>query len=211
MDEGWDLMLNALAGAKEAGVEVAVARAYRMLGTAASVLVEYERGEAWLREGIAYAERVERWNDRHYMAAHLAHVLWATGRWTEADAVARRALADGRGGITTRLTALHVLGYVALGRGMLGEAAASLEEAYELAAGMRELQRISPAMWGLAETALASGDARQAARHVATGLEASEAVGDAAYVYPYLVTGVRAHLESGDPLAPAASSTGRRC
>ncbi len=36
--------------------------------------------------------------------------------------------------------------------------------------------------------------------HVATGLEASEAVGDAAYVYPYLVTGVRAHLELGDPL-----------
>jgi len=199
MDEGWALMLGAVAGARDAGDEPAVARAYRMLGSCASVLVEYERGEAWLREGIEYAERVERWNDRHYMAAHLAHVLWATGRWTEADAVARRALADGRGGITTRLTALHVLGYVAVGRGLLAEAAASLGEAYALASGMRELQRISPALWGLAETALANGDPAMAMNHVLAGVAASEAVDDAAYLYPYLVTGVRAYLELGDP------------
>ena len=199
MDEGWELMARAAAGAREAGDEVGLARTYRMLGSSGSVLVEYERGEAWLREGIEYAERVERWNDRHYMAAHLAHVLWATGRWTEADAVARRALADGRGGITTRLTALHVVGYLALGRGLLAEAGAALGEAYELASGMHELQRISPALWGLAETALADGDAEKAAGYVLAGLEASEAVADAAYLYPYLVTGVRAHLALGDP------------
>ena len=199
MDEGWELMVGAVAGAREAGDEAGVARAYRMLGSCASVLVEYERGEAWLREGIEYAERVERWNDRHYMAAHMAHVLWATGRWTEADGVARRALADGRGGITTRLTALHVLGYLALGRGLLAEATSALGEAYELAAGMRELQRISPALWGLAETALADRDPATATTHVLAGLVASEAVGDAAYLYPYLVTGVRAYLELGDP------------
>jgi DNA-binding CsgD family transcriptional regulator len=170
-----------------------------MLGSCASVLVEYERGETWLREGIEYAERVERWNDRHYMAAHLAHVLWATGRWTEADAVARRALADGRGGITTRLTALYVLGYLAFGQGLLGEAMSALGEAHGLALGMRELQRLSPAQWGLAETALADGDAAEAVTHVVAGLDASEAVDDAAYLYPYLVTGVRAYLELGDP------------
>jgi DNA-binding CsgD family transcriptional regulator/tetratricopeptide (TPR) repeat protein len=200
MDDGWELLVSSVANAKEAGDEAGVARAYRMLGSSASVLVEYERGEAWLREGIEYAERVERWNDRHYMAAHLAHVMWATGRWTEAEAIARRALADGRGGITTRLTALHVLGFLALGRGMLGEAATSLEEAYELASGMRELQRISPALWGLAETALAGGDPERAMAHVRSGLEASEFVADAAYLFPFLVTGVRTCLERGDPL-----------
>ena len=36
-------------------------------------------GRALAREGIDYAERVELWNHRHYMAAHLGHVLWATG------------------------------------------------------------------------------------------------------------------------------------
>ena len=42
--------------------------------------------ERWLREGIEYAERVELWNHRHYMAAHLAHV-----------AVGDRPLGRGRG------------------------------------------------------------------------------------------------------------------
>ena len=44
----------------------------------------------WLREGIDEAERHEFWNHRHYMAAHLAHVLWAVGRWAEADRIARQ-------------------------------------------------------------------------------------------------------------------------
>ena len=98
-----------------------------MLGSVASVIVEYERGERWLRDGIDLAERVERWNDRHYLAAHLAHVLWATGRWDDAEAVAEHAKRDGRGGITARITADHVLGYVALGRGELERAETSLE------------------------------------------------------------------------------------
>ena len=63
---------------------------------------------------------------------------------------------------------------------------------------MRELQRISPALWGLAETALANGDAEKAADLVVAAWT-PEAVADAAYLYPYLVTGVRAHLELGDP------------
>jgi DNA-binding CsgD family transcriptional regulator/tetratricopeptide (TPR) repeat protein len=199
MDEGWELMTGAVTAAREGGDEAGVARAYRMLGSCASVLVEYERGETWLHEGIEYAERVERWNDRHYMAAHLAHVLWATGRWAEADAVARRALADGRGGITTRLTALYVLGYLAVGQGRPVDAESAFGEAYELASGMREVQRISPVLWGMAEAALTAGDAATATTHVLAGLDASEAVGDAAYLFPYLVTGVRAFLELGDP------------
>ena len=50
------------------------------------------------------------------MAAHQAHVQWARGDWAAAQQTAEQALADGRGGITTRITALHVLGYLALGR-----------------------------------------------------------------------------------------------
>ena len=110
---GLGVLEDAIATSRAAIGEAEAARGYRMLGTSASVLVEYARAERWLREGIEYAERVELWNDRHYMAAHLAHVLWATGRWDEAAELARQALADGRGGITTRNTALHVLGYVA--------------------------------------------------------------------------------------------------
>jgi DNA-binding CsgD family transcriptional regulator len=135
------------------------------------------------------------------MAAHLAHVEWAVGRWAEAEELARRALADGRGGITTRVTALYVLGYVALGRGELVAAAATLEEARELGSRMRELQRLSPALWGLAEVALARGDAAAAAELAEQARDASAQVDDAAYLFPFLVTGTRAYLALNDPLA----------
>jgi DNA-binding CsgD family transcriptional regulator/tetratricopeptide (TPR) repeat protein len=198
MDEGWDLLAAAVADAKTARREADAARAYRMMGSCASVLVEYDRAEHWLREGIDDAERAELWNDRHYMAAHLAHVFWATGRWAAAEELARHALADGRGGITTRITALHTLGFVALGRGQLGAARTHLDEARRLAEGMGEVQRLSPALWGLAEVALADGDPRAALEPSERALEASEAVDDAAYCFPFAVTGTRARLALGD-------------
>lgn len=201
MDDGWSTLEGSIAGARASGHEAAAARGYRMLGSCASVLVEYERADRWLREGIEYADRLQLWNHRHYMAAHLAHVAWATGRWGEADDIARRALADGRGGLTTRVTALHVLGYVALGRGELDAATDRLEEARAAGQRMHELQRLSPALWGLAEVALAAGDPGHAVELSEEARVASEAVADAAYLAPFLTTGTRACLGAGDPHA----------
>ena len=93
-----------------------------------------------------------------------------------------------------------MLGYVALGRGELAAARSTLEEARELGQRMRELQRLSPALWGLAEVALARGDAGHGRRADRGGLAASAAVDDAAYLFPFLVTGTRAYLALGDPL-----------
>jgi DNA-binding CsgD family transcriptional regulator/tetratricopeptide (TPR) repeat protein len=199
MDEGWQHLHGAIEQANDARAEAEAARSYRMIGSCASVLVEYDRGLHWLREGIAYAERTERFNDRHYMAAHLAHVLWATGDWPAADREASHALADGRGGITTRVTALHVLGYLALGRGEWPIAYQHLGEAHELGAQMRELQRLSPALWGLAEAALHNGRSEEAVAWCEKGYAASAEVHDAAYLFPYVVTGTRAYLALDDP------------
>jgi DNA-binding CsgD family transcriptional regulator/tetratricopeptide (TPR) repeat protein len=193
MDEGWQMLANAIGRARRRGLEAEAARGYRMLGSSASVLVEYDLARQWLVSGIAYAETVERFNDRHYMAAHLAHVDWAEGSWSAADAGASRALADGHG-ITTRITALHVLGYVALGRGQWDIAEAYLSEAAALGAAMGELQRVSPAWWGLASVALLRDDFAAAVEWCERGYAASARVRDAAYLFPYVVTGVRAFL-----------------
>ncbi|WP_426519955.1 helix-turn-helix transcriptional regulator [Diaminobutyricibacter sp. McL0618] len=194
MEEGWRLLEKAITTGQKAGVEAETARAFRMLGSCASVLVEYDRAERWLDQGLEYTERTERWNDHHYLAAHLAHVCWARGDWHRAEHEARRALADGRGGITTRVTALIVLGYLAVGRGDTDEAHAVLEEARAIGEHMNELQRLSPALWGLAELALHEGRAQDAVALCDRALRDSERVGDAAYLFPFLVTGVRAHL-----------------
>lgn len=197
-DEGWPLLEQAVRAAEAQGAEAAAARGYRMIGSSASVLVEYDRARQWLTEGIAYSERVERWNDRHYMTAHLGHVHWATGDWTGADALVRSALRDGDHGLTTRITTLHVLGYLAMGRADLPAARDRLDEARALGEQMRELQRISPALWGLAETALLAGDTTAAVDWCRRGYAASREVDDAAYLFPFVVTGTRAHLLAGD-------------
>ena len=209
MDDGWALIARAAREASALHAEETAARSYRMIASSASVLVEYERAVRWLREGIEYAERAERFNDRHYMSAHLAHVQWATGDWGGATERAEHALADGRGGITTRITALHVLGYIAVGRGEFAAADARLGEALELATQMRELQRVSPALWGLAESALRNGRPVDAIARCESGYAASAAVGDAAYLFPYVVTGTRAHLSVDNPTG--ARDWLRRC
>jgi DNA-binding CsgD family transcriptional regulator len=198
MDEGWQLLEDAIARARGTQQEAEAARGYRMIGSSASELMEYDRAERWLIEGIRYAEQVELWNHRHYMASHLAHVQWATGRWDAAMQTAQHALTDGRGGITTRITAQYVLGFLAMGRTDWSAAYELLREALAQGEQMAELQHLSPPLWGLAEAARCQGDYDTALTLCERGYRASAGVTNAAYLFPYVLTGVRAYLALGD-------------
>ena len=206
MEEGWRLLEDAIVRATGAQQEAEAARGYRMIGSSASALVEYDLAEHWLTEGIGYAEKVELWNHRHYMASHLAHVQWATGQWQVAAQTAQQALADGRGGLTTQITAQFVLGYLAMGRGDWTLATDLLGEAFGHGDRMAVVQRLSPPLWGLAEAARCQGDYDTALIHCERGYQASADITDASYLYPYLLTGVRAHLARGDVDAAQAWS-----
>ncbi|MDP9026889.1 MAG: LuxR C-terminal-related transcriptional regulator [Actinomycetota bacterium] len=199
LDDGWRMLEDAIAEASAPGTdfEVEAARGYRMLGSCASVLVEYDRAEQWIGQGLAVTSATERWNDHHYLRAHLAHVLWATGRFDQAEREARSAQADAHG-ITTEITCLHVLGYLAMGRGEYAEAVIHLERARILGAQMGELQRLTPALWGLAELAVLSGRPRDAVALSEEAFALSDAVTDAAYLFPFVVTGTRARLALRD-------------
>src|SRR5205814_1987838 len=194
MDEGWRLLEKATFHARDTCQEAEAARGYRMIGSSASELMEYDRAEHWLTDGVRYAEDNELWNHRHYMAAHLAHVQWAAGQWNTAAQTAQNALADGRGGITTRITAQYVLGYLAVGRGDWDAAGKLLQEALAAGERMAELQRLSPPLWGLAEAARCRGDLGTTLSLCERGYQASAEVMDAACLFPYLLTGLRAHL-----------------
>jgi DNA-binding CsgD family transcriptional regulator/DNA-binding Lrp family transcriptional regulator len=197
-DEGWSLLEAAIARAKDARFEAQAARGYRMMGSCSSVLVEYERAKAWIAEGLDYTANTECWNDHHYLAAHHAHILWATGDWDGAGPVAARALEDGRGGITTKSTALIVLGYLALGRGENESARKTFNDARRIGEDMNELQRLLPALWGLAELDLLEGQPERSISLCELAYEMAEPIGDAAYIFPFLTTGVRAQLAIHD-------------
>jgi DNA-binding CsgD family transcriptional regulator/tetratricopeptide (TPR) repeat protein len=197
--EGWELASATIRRARAAQLEAEASRAYRIMGATGSEVIDYERGELFFREGIEYTERVERWNDRHYMSAHLGLVLWAVGRWDEGWRLAEQALVDGQPGITTRITALYVLGYIALGRGNWERARELLGGSLELGEPMGEILRTSLSVWGLAETELLAGVPASAITWAERGVADSERVGDAALLFPFLVTGTRAFLAAGDP------------
>ena len=198
MEEGWQLLEDAVTRAHDTQQEAEAARGYRMIGASASELMEYDRAERWLAEGVRYAEGAELWNHRHYMASHLAHVQWATGQWDAATRTAQHALADGRGGITTQITARYVLGFLAMGRGDWKAADTLLREALAQGERMDEAQRLLPSLWGLAEAARCRGDFDTSLVLCDRGYQASADVAGAAYLFPYLLTGLRAHLARGD-------------
>ena len=128
----------------------------------------------------------------------MAHVHWARGRWADAERHARDSLARGRG-VTTRITALVVVGYLELGHGRLDAARETLNMALALAEPMAELQRISPVLWGLAEAELHDGNPLSAVALSERAYAASARVADAAYLFPFVVTGTRAYLASHQP------------
>jgi hypothetical protein len=69
---------------------------------------------------------------------------------------------------------------------------------------MAELQRLSPPLWGLAEAARCQGDHDTALMLCERGFQASADAADAAYVFPYLLTGVRARLAHNEADAAEA-------
>jgi DNA-binding CsgD family transcriptional regulator/tetratricopeptide (TPR) repeat protein len=200
-EEGWPILESTITRASDARLEATAARGYRMLGTSASVLVEYPRARTWLSAGLDYTALTERWNDHHYIAAHGAHVDWATGDWAAAQSTAARVLTDGASGITTRNVAATVLGYLALGRGEHESAREYLDVARRIGDTMHELQRLLPPLWGLAELELLSGSPAHAIELCELAFSLSEPLGDAAYLYPFLTTGTRAYLTVRDSAA----------
>lgn len=194
--EGWKMLERVIELAEGVDYEAEATRARRMLASSASVLVDYRRATTWLDEGLRFTAAIQRWNDHHYLRAHRAHVRWATGA-SGAERDARRALADGRG-ITTEIQGHITLGYVHLSRAEFAEATEQFSRALTLAEPMGELQRISPALWGMAEVALREERYADAIELSDRGLRLSEQVADAAYLFPYLVTATRAHLAGRD-------------
>jgi DNA-binding CsgD family transcriptional regulator len=197
--EGFARGDEAVERARVGGFDDELARTWRVMGATASEVFDYDRAERNMRDGIEFSDRRELGNHLNYMRAHLGLVMWATGRWDEAMAFAEQAQADGRGGVTTQITARYVQGFVLLGRGRLAEAERRLTESLALADRMGEILRISFPMWGLAEAALLGGNPFLAVGLTEQARLTSASVGDVTLFLPCIVTGIRARLAIGEP------------
>jgi DNA-binding CsgD family transcriptional regulator len=151
---------RALALALDGGHEVAAARAYNFLSSAAIWLRRLPLGERYLRAGLEYTG--ERGLDRigSRLLAWRARLELERCRWDEAAETAALLLRLPRLDWRPRMIALVVLGLVRARRGDPGRRSL-LDEAAQLADGRRELQPVAIVGAANAEAAWLEGEPQQ--------------------------------------------------
>jgi DNA-binding CsgD family transcriptional regulator/tetratricopeptide (TPR) repeat protein len=156
--EGIEALERAVRLGKASGEDFEVARALANLGFALCEIRQYERAAPYLEQAISFSEERDLDYAADYARAELAKVRFAQGGWEEADRLAEEALQHRvvSGGI--RLVGLCVRGRVAARRGD-PEAAAFLDEAWELSHDAGDLSVLSSIAAGRAELAWLAGRA----------------------------------------------------
>ena len=180
-------------GAEEAGVT-----AFRDTAVMATRVMDYGRAEASLAEGLAYADSIQQSHCAHIMAALMAETAWAAGRWETAIPAGEQAMAD-RGCMRAPHMARWGLGYVAFGRGEYDRARDLLAAALRFGDESEMIEWRLPPSWGLAETALLTGDPGEAVDRCEAALALCISSGERALLAMFVVTGVRAYLAAGRP------------
>ncbi|HSO30117.1 MAG TPA: LuxR C-terminal-related transcriptional regulator, partial [Candidatus Sulfomarinibacteraceae bacterium] len=198
VDAGLARGLRAARDARDAGFESVGVTAFRNLAAWAARVLDHGTAEAAIREGIRYADAIEQSHCRQQMATTSALLAWAAGRWEDADEIARQELVE-RGCRRGMLGAMDVLGFVAMGRGRVGDAHRWLDESLEGGRRTNEIQMILPPAWGLAELDLVAGLPDRAAARCMEVLELAVDAGERSLLLPYVVTGTRAWLAARQP------------
>jgi DNA-binding CsgD family transcriptional regulator len=192
IDKGIDRMMEVARDARQARLESTGVTSYRMAAAFAMRVMDYERAEIGLREGLRYADEIQQSYCRHVMAATSAHVAWAAGRWDEAIPIAEIEIVE-RGSRRGTLGSRDALGFVSFGRGDVDRARSVLEASLAIGRATDEVDLVLPPLWGLAETALVDGDPENAVAHCETALRLATECGERGLIVPFVVTGVRAY------------------
>ena len=202
VDEGVATIRAVAESARAGGEEEGAVWAYRDATLMAIRGLAFAEAGRFLEQGLDYAEAREHSHCGHIMASATALVAWAEGRWSEAVERGQHALVD-EGSARARSIAQCALGFTAMGRGERRTATAHLEPAAELARRAGWLEVYLPAVWGMAEAALADGDAPAAIRQCEEALTFGRNAGEWALLGPFAVTGVRSYQVAGRPDAAA--------
>jgi DNA-binding CsgD family transcriptional regulator len=188
------------AAASAAGSEDVGVGCYRDETLIAMRMLDFRRAGVGLGEGLRHAESVEQSYSGHWLASAEAVLSWGNGRWDDAVRQGGQAVSD-PGSAGSHAMARWALGYVAAGRGRRAEAEQHLLPALEFARRAERLDLLLPAQWGLAESMLCSGAAKEAAARCDEALRLARERGEWALLGPFAVTAVRAYQAAGQPEA----------
>ncbi len=151
-----ELLVDALEVARRAGDDLEVSLVLNNLGSGAGEVREYELAFPWLDKTIAWTSARDLDTFRGYALAWKSRVLYETGRWDEAAALAAEVMSTSWEDVPTHIVALTVLGGLRVRRGD-PSAEAPLHAARELARRASDLQRTWPVAAALAESAWLAG------------------------------------------------------
>ena len=142
-EEGIAVPTEAAANAEERGFPVIASRARMNLSGATRTAGDLHRADAVLRDAIAYAASLDQETMATHGRAHRADFQLRLGRWDEAEAMAREAIAGSDEFTVARTDAVLVLGRVQTRRGDgAGHARGGLA-----ADGFEDRSRPPPAAW----------------------------------------------------------------
>jgi DNA-binding CsgD family transcriptional regulator/tetratricopeptide (TPR) repeat protein len=189
---------EAARAARDAGYESVGVTGYRNLAVVASRVLDYDTARRALAEGLRYADAIEASHCRQQMAVTRAHIAWADGHWDEADEIARQELVE-RGCRLGGLTAMETIGIVATTRGEIESARRWLGAAIDGGRVTGEVQRILPALWGLAELELHAGSPAAGVALCEEALTLATEMDEGTLLVPFIVTGTRAALAMRRP------------
>jgi DNA-binding CsgD family transcriptional regulator len=186
-------LLDIATQARAAGYESVSVTSFRVAAAMAARIMDYRTAEAAIDEGLEYADAIEQSHCRQQMAATSALLAWARGDWDVADRMARQEIVE-RGCRRGVLTAIPVIGLVALGRGEFDDARRWLGDALVEGREIDDVEMVLTPLWGLAELALATGEAGTAMARCEEALAIAERTGERPYFVPFTVPGVRAAI-----------------
>jgi DNA-binding CsgD family transcriptional regulator len=202
VSEGID-RLHAIADeARDLGLELVAVTAYRDAGTAGIRALDYRAAALQLDQGLKYADAQDQMHCGHVMVSTSALVAWADGHWDEAQERGGHSLVDHGSGRSKAFAEL-ALGYVAVGRGDVAGVHRHLDASAAMAERAFWLDVMLPARWGLAESALHSGDTATAIQECERAVELARKHDEWGLLAPFAVTGVRAYQADGQPEAAA--------
>ncbi len=166
---GREMQQESLSLALDHNLHEHAARAFTNLATCSIHVRDYEFARRWLDRGINYCyERdLDSWGV--YLLAYRARLFAETGRWSDAEADARKVLRTAGTLVVAKIPALTTLGLIHARQGK-DDAARILDEALALALPTVENQRLVPVRAARAEHALLQGRLDAAGMQAEAGL-----------------------------------------